>query len=56
MKVNVPGGKGSSLRPAQVSPEQFDANWEAIFGKKEAKETHQCQNCQNRSCEKQQQN
>ena len=27
------GGKGSSPRPYSVSKEQYDKNWEAIFGK-----------------------
>lgn len=29
------GGKGDSSRPMSISKEQFDANWDAIFGKKE---------------------
>lgn len=28
------GGKGSALRPTQVSKEKFANNWDAIFGKK----------------------
>lgn len=28
------GGKGSALRPASVSKEQFGNNWDTIFGKK----------------------
>lgn len=33
------GGKGSSPRPYSVPKEQFDNNWEAIFGKKEKKKS-----------------
>ena len=29
------GGKGSSPRPYSVPKEEFDKNWEQIFGKKE---------------------
>jgi len=29
-------GKGSKQRPCQVSREQFENNWETIFGKKDA--------------------
>ena len=29
------GGKGSSTRPYSVPKEQFDKNWEQIFGKKD---------------------
>lgn len=32
-------GKGSRPRPFSVSKERFDSNWEAIFGKKDRKET-----------------
>ena len=28
------GGKGSTKRPMQIDKEQFDKNFEAIFGKK----------------------
>jgi hypothetical protein len=28
------GGKGSSPRPYSIPKEQYDKNWEAIFGKK----------------------
>lgn len=28
------GGKGSAMRPAQISKEQFSNNWDAIFAKK----------------------
>ncbi len=28
------GGKGSTKRPMQIDKEQFDKNYEAIFGKK----------------------
>lgn len=28
-------GKGSGRRPSEVSMEQFDNNWDRIFGKKE---------------------
>lgn len=31
------GGKGSGRRPLQVPKDQFDDNWDAIFGKKERK-------------------
>tara|TARA_B100000035_G_C20913526_1_gene515090 strand:- start:389 stop:598 length:210 start_codon:yes stop_codon:yes gene_type:complete len=31
------GGKGSDRRPKKVSDEQFQDNWERIFGKKEPK-------------------
>jgi len=31
------GGKGSAQRPSQISAEQFDNNWEQIFGKKDIK-------------------
>jgi hypothetical protein len=27
-------GKGSTRRPPTVKPEVFEANWEAVFGKK----------------------
>lgn len=33
MKTTAAGGKGSGKRPAQVSLETFDKNFEAIFGK-----------------------
>ena len=32
------GGKGSKPRPFSVSQEEYDARFEAIFGKKEKKE------------------
>ena len=32
------GGKGSNPRPFSVPKEQFDNNWNAIFGKKDKKE------------------
>jgi len=41
------GGKGDTQRSRQVSQDQFDANWDAIFGKvfkeeiKEANENNQ---------------
>ena len=28
------GGKGSSPRPYSINQEQFDNNWDTIFGKK----------------------
>ena len=31
------GGKGSDRRPKKVSDEQFQDNWERIFGKKKPK-------------------
>lgn len=31
------GGKGDKPRKSSVSQEQMDANWEAIFGKKDQK-------------------
>ena len=31
------GGKGSDRRPKKVSDEQFQDNWEKVFGKKEPK-------------------
>ena len=31
------GGKGSDRRPKKVSDEQFQDNWEKIFGKKKPK-------------------
>lgn len=31
--------KGSSLRPTQVSREEFDSNWDKIFKKKEEAST-----------------
>lgn len=31
------GGKGSSGRPMEVSKEQFEDNWDRIFGKKDDK-------------------
>lgn len=31
------GGKGDTPRPLGVPMEKFDAQWEAIFGKKEKK-------------------
>lgn len=33
------GGKGSAMRPAQVSKEVFANNWDAIFARKEIVET-----------------
>jgi hypothetical protein len=35
MNYQGTNGKGSKRRPMQVGREQFEANWEAIFGKKE---------------------
>lgn len=35
---NSAGGKGSSLRPKEVSDEEFDNQWETIFGKKKEPE------------------
>lgn len=32
------GGKGSAPRPFSVPKEQFDRNWEEIFGKKNNQE------------------
>jgi hypothetical protein len=32
------GGKGSKKRPMQIDKEQFDKNFEAIFGKKKKEE------------------
>ena len=32
------GGKGSKPRPFSVDQKTFDANWEAIFGKKNKSE------------------
>lgn len=32
------GGKGDKPRPFSIGLEKFDAQWEAIFGKKEKKE------------------
>jgi hypothetical protein len=29
------GGKGSSPRPYSVPKDQFDKNWEQVFGKKD---------------------
>jgi|GEM_PF-1452405 len=37
MTSNRDGGKGDTPRPLGVSLEQFDANFDAIFGKKEEK-------------------
>lgn len=34
------GGKGDTPRPLGVSIEQFDKNFEAIFGKKKAKQQY----------------
>lgn len=30
------GGKGSGRRPLQIPKEQFESNWDKIFGKKDA--------------------
>ena len=30
--------KGSALRPAQITKEEFDSNWDKIFGKKKQSE------------------
>lgn len=35
------GGKGSAQRPIGVSKEEYDANWEKIFGAKNMKEKQQ---------------
>lgn len=35
------GGKGDTPRPLGVSMEQFDKNFEAIFGKKKAKQQYE---------------
>lgn len=46
--MNIAGGKGSQLRPTLVPKEQFESNWDRIFGKKnEAKTTEDKQECQN---------
>ena len=34
-KAMSDGGKGSGRRPLQVPTDQFNDNWDAIFGKKE---------------------
>lgn len=42
------GGKGSAPRPYSVSQEQFNSNWDAIFGKKNPtvkKPDCYCYNC-----------
>lgn len=48
--MNIAGGKGSHLRPTLVPKEQFESNWDRIFGKKETKSTEdskqECQNCE----------
>jgi hypothetical protein len=31
-------GKGDSRRPMQISHEEYEKRWEAIFGKKEEKD------------------
>lgn len=33
------GGKGSKRRPSQISEEEEKKRWDAIFGKKDKKET-----------------
>lgn len=35
------GGKGSSPRPFSVPKEQFNSNWDKIFGKKEQKKSEE---------------
>jgi hypothetical protein len=35
------GGKGDKQRPLTVPKEQFESNWEKIFGKKNVK-NHEC--------------
>ena len=42
-------GKGSSPRPFSVSQQQFDANWDAIFSKKETKKVWDGTEC---SCDR----
>jgi len=37
MSLQSSGGKGSAKRPADVSMDVFDSNFERIFGKKEIK-------------------
>lgn len=34
-------GKGSGRRPLQVPKDQFNDNWDAIFGKKEPKPAYE---------------
>lgn len=43
-------GKGSSPRPFSVSQSQFDANWDAIFGKKETKKVWDGTECSCHRC------
>jgi len=51
--MNNTGGKGSGRRPLSVSQEEFNRNFDKIFGKKEKpKEDHQCKNCENCQCKK----
>lgn len=38
---NHDGGKGDAPRPLGVTPQQFDKNFEAIFGKKTPKEQYE---------------
>ena len=38
---NWHGGKGDKPRKSSISQEQMDANWEAIFGKKDQKHKQQ---------------
>lgn len=40
-------GKGSFKRPREVSKEQFESNWDKIFGKKKEQEKPFCTSCGN---------
>jgi hypothetical protein len=33
-KENIPAGKGSVPRPIEVPREQFESNWDKVFGKR----------------------
>lgn len=44
------GGKGSSPRPYSVSKEEFDNNWERIFGSKKTKQSVEKPNCYCYNC------
>lgn len=46
MNINTNGGKGSGVRPREVPKEQFDNNWDAIFGKKKDTKEDQPSNTQ----------
>ncbi len=43
-------GKGDFRRPSEVSKEQYDSNWDRIFGKDKKPTVELCRRCHNERC------